>query len=99
MSRQTLHQVITQLWISFPNETAKLPMNWITLLDRVNILMEDQNLTNHSDYEELKKNFLKVINNWQVEFKNWSILASIHHRLPWSIIHLYRRRRPHPLCP
>ncbi|AGZ03693.1 NS2 [Solenopsis invicta densovirus] len=48
------------------------PKNLENLWFGVNTLMEDRNLTTHSDYDTLKGIYQKIITNWKFYDKEWS---------------------------
>lgn len=71
----TVKDALQAMWRLFDHQQQLIPNNWNLVLMNVFTLLEDQNLTSLCDYEELKKDLLNVIKNWQVNCKNWQVTS------------------------
>nr|UCS96328.1 MAG: nonstructural protein 2 [Parvoviridae sp.] len=61
-------------WLSMiADGKANNPHNWKILIQHVHTILEEANLTNLSDYDIFKEGSRKLIENWTVFEKKWSV--------------------------
>lgn len=78
MEQTSLSLILQRLWNQMGNRQARLPQNWLLPLKDANTILAELDTTIPSDFDTLRDNLQKIIKNWEIYYKDWSVTRLQH---------------------